>query len=166
MPTFKEKVKSVSLIFACVFRPLRLPLVLSSSYLFISVKLWNGPLFWWYDVNWVFFGNFVLTSSGYANGVIGSGMFSRSSIWHYFYGPNDNNRDPKWTLVRDIYGTWPFWLGFNDDVCVKVLSRIYGAQQLKQNNYSRTLSSLAFAGTIVGMLSFGQSNLFLRFRRN
>jgi len=41
-----------------------------------------------------------------------------------------------------------------------VLSRIYGAQQLKTNNYSRTLSSLAFVGTIVGMLSFGQSNCF------
>ncbi|KAH6909115.1 glycerophosphodiester transporter [Coprinopsis sp. MPI-PUGE-AT-0042] len=36
-----------------------------------------------------------------------------------------------------------------------LLTRIYGSDALAQQNYSRTLSSLAFAGTIVGMVSFG-----------
>ncbi|KAH7927907.1 MFS general substrate transporter [Leucogyrophana mollusca] len=55
-----------------------------------------------------------LFSDGYANGVIGSGIY------------------------RSL-----------------VLTRIYGAPALAANNYSNTLSSLAFAGTVVGMLSFG-----------
>jgi len=37
-----------------------------------------------------------------------------------------------------------------------VLSRIYGADELAHHNYSRILSSVAFAGTIVGMLTFGE----------
>ncbi|KDR66707.1 hypothetical protein GALMADRAFT_232343 [Galerina marginata CBS 339.88] len=36
-----------------------------------------------------------------------------------------------------------------------VLTRIYGADKLSHRNYSRTLTSLAFAGTVVGMLVFG-----------
>ncbi|KDR69641.1 hypothetical protein GALMADRAFT_1352243 [Galerina marginata CBS 339.88] len=36
-----------------------------------------------------------------------------------------------------------------------VLTRIYGAEKLSEHNYSRKLTSLAFAGTIVGMLVFG-----------
>lgn len=36
-----------------------------------------------------------------------------------------------------------------------VLTRIYGKAALEDHAYSRTLSSLAFAGTIVGMLLFG-----------
>lgn len=36
-----------------------------------------------------------------------------------------------------------------------VLTRIYGKAALDNHSYSRTLSSLAFAGTIVGMLLFG-----------
>ena len=38
-----------------------------------------------------------------------------------------------------------------------MLKRIYGAEALSNHDYSRTLSSLAFAGTIVGMLTFGTS---------
>lgn len=70
--TFKERLKTVSLIFAC---------------------------------------GTALFSDGYANGVIGS--------------------------VNTL------------------LSRIYGADELAHHNYSRILSSVAFAGTIVGMLTFG-----------
>jgi MFS family permease len=70
--TFKERLKTVSLIFAC---------------------------------------GTALFSDGYANGVIGS--------------------------VNTL------------------LSRIYGADALAHHNYSRILSSVAFAGTIVGMLTFG-----------
>ncbi|KAF8956504.1 putative metabolite transporter [Flammula alnicola] len=69
---FKERVKSVSLIFAC---------------------------------------GTALFSDGYANGVIGS--------------------------VNTL------------------LTRIYGAEKLSQHNYSRALSSLGFAGAILGMLVFG-----------
>ncbi|EPQ52931.1 MFS Git1p-like glycerophosphoinositol and glycerophosphocholine permease [Gloeophyllum trabeum ATCC 11539] len=36
-----------------------------------------------------------------------------------------------------------------------ILTRIYGKAAMTKNNYSTTLSSLAFAGTIVGMVSFG-----------
>ena len=36
-----------------------------------------------------------------------------------------------------------------------VLRRIYGDEFAKHKNYSTTLSSLAFAGTVVGMLLFG-----------
>ncbi|EFI27912.1 glycerophosphodiester transporter [Coprinopsis cinerea okayama7 len=71
-PTFAQRVKSVSLIFAC---------------------------------------GTALFSDGYANGVIGT--------------------------VNTL------------------LTRIYGAEALANHAYSRTLSSLAFAGTIVGMLLFG-----------
>ncbi|KAF9524855.1 MFS Git1p-related glycerophosphoinositol and glycerophosphocholine permease [Crepidotus variabilis] len=43
---------------------------------------------------------------------------------------------------------------FSDGTC-PLLTRIYGKEALAAHNYSQTLSSLAFAGTIVGMLSFG-----------
>ena len=36
-----------------------------------------------------------------------------------------------------------------------VLKRVYGAEAVAANNYSTTVSSVAFAGTVVGMLSFG-----------
>jgi MFS family permease len=36
-----------------------------------------------------------------------------------------------------------------------VLKRVYGAETVSKHDYSTTLSSLAFAGTIVGMLTFG-----------
>ncbi|PCH42143.1 MFS Git1p-like glycerophosphoinositol and glycerophosphocholine permease [Wolfiporia cocos MD-104 SS10] len=36
-----------------------------------------------------------------------------------------------------------------------VLTRIYGENEIDKHNYSKTLSSVAFAGTIVGMLVFG-----------
>jgi MFS family permease len=71
-PTLKEKIKSVSLIFAC---------------------------------------GTALFSDGYANGVIG----------------NVNT----------------------------LLTRVYGSAELGKHNYSRTLTSLGFAGTVVGMLVFG-----------
>ncbi|KAJ3481751.1 hypothetical protein NLJ89_g12186 [Agrocybe chaxingu] len=37
-----------------------------------------------------------------------------------------------------------------------LLNRIYGPEKLKAHDYSTTLSSLAFAGTIVGMIIFGE----------
>lgn len=36
-----------------------------------------------------------------------------------------------------------------------LLTRIYGKAAITHHNYSTTLSSVAFAGTIVGMLTFG-----------
>ena len=36
-----------------------------------------------------------------------------------------------------------------------VLKRVYGKAALSQHNYSNTLTSVGFAGTVVGMLSFG-----------
>ena len=35
-----------------------------------------------------------------------------------------------------------------------VLTRIYG-EELSKRNYSRTVTSLAFAGTVLGMITFG-----------
>ena len=43
----------------------------------------------------------------------------------------------------------------NFDIPTIVLTRIYGKAETGKHNYSTTLSSLTFAGTIVGMLSFG-----------
>jgi MFS family permease len=40
-------------------------------------------------------------------------------------------------------------------LCLVVLKRIYGAEAVGKHDYSTTLSSLAFAGTVVGMLVFG-----------
>lgn len=41
------------------------------------------------------------------------------------------------------------------DLRVIVLKRIYGTAEVTAHNYSTVLSSVVFAGTIVGMLSFG-----------
>ena len=36
-----------------------------------------------------------------------------------------------------------------------MLKRIYGKERIDNHNYGTTLASVAFAGTIVGMLVFG-----------
>jgi MFS family permease len=36
-----------------------------------------------------------------------------------------------------------------------ILTRIYGKATLAKNNYSTTLTSITFAGFVVGMLGFG-----------
>jgi hypothetical protein len=46
----------------------------------------------------------------------------------------------------EIINTTPLW---------SVLKRVYGTAALSAHNYSTTLSSVGFAGTIVGMLVFG-----------
>ena len=38
---------------------------------------------------------------------------------------------------------------------VTVLTRVYGKAALARNSYSKTLTSVGFAGTVVGMLLFG-----------
>lgn len=48
-----------------------------------------------------------------------------------------------------------FWTGWCAESSPAVLKRIYGAEAVEHNNYATTLASVAFAGTIVGMLSFG-----------
>ncbi|TEB27007.1 MFS general substrate transporter [Coprinellus micaceus] len=68
---------------------------------------------------------------GYANGVIGS---VNTRGLHVSSIPSRNHVDFAKT---------------------KVLTRIYGPEALSKHAYSRTLSSLAFAGTVVGMLLFG-----------
>ncbi|KAF8199592.1 putative metabolite transporter [Pholiota molesta] len=55
-------------------------------------------------------------------------------------------------------GTALFSDGYANGVIGNVntlLTRVYGADKLSQHNYSRTLSSVGFAGTFVGMLVFG-----------
>ncbi|KIJ62762.1 hypothetical protein HYDPIDRAFT_113854 [Hydnomerulius pinastri MD-312] len=55
-------------------------------------------------------------------------------------------------------GTALFSDGYANNVIGSVntlLKRIYGADMLTANNYSNALSSVAFAGTVVGMLIFG-----------
>ncbi|PPQ67528.1 hypothetical protein CVT25_006069 [Psilocybe cyanescens] len=52
-------------------------------------------------------------------------------------------------------GTALFSDGYANGVIGNVLTRVYGADALSHHNYSRTLSSLGFAGTVVGMLTFG-----------
>ncbi|KAF9223445.1 MFS general substrate transporter [Gyrodon lividus] len=55
-------------------------------------------------------------------------------------------------------GTALFSDGYANNVIGMVntlLTRIYGSEALDANNYSKTLTSVAFAGTVVGMLVFG-----------
>ncbi|PPQ80400.1 hypothetical protein CVT24_000676 [Panaeolus cyanescens] len=52
-------------------------------------------------------------------------------------------------------GTALFSDGYANGVIGNVLRRVYGADALAAHNYGTTLSSLGFAGTVVGMLSFG-----------
>ncbi|KAF8150636.1 MFS Git1p-related glycerophosphoinositol and glycerophosphocholine permease [Crassisporium funariophilum] len=52
-------------------------------------------------------------------------------------------------------GTALFSDGYANGIIGTVLTRIYGAAELGKHDYSRTLSSLGFAGTVVGMLTFG-----------
>ncbi|KXN81580.1 hypothetical protein AN958_04419 [Leucoagaricus sp. SymC.cos] len=55
-------------------------------------------------------------------------------------------------------GTALFSDGYSNGVINNVntlLTRIYGSERIEANNYGTTLRSLAFAGTVVGMLLFG-----------
>ncbi|CCM00079.1 uncharacterized protein FIBRA_02106 [Fibroporia radiculosa] len=55
-------------------------------------------------------------------------------------------------------GTALFSDGYANGVIGSVntlLTRIYGADEIAKNNYSKNLTSIAFAGTVVGMLVFG-----------
>ena len=44
---------------------------------------------------------------------------------------------------------------FGIHIVLQVLIRIYGKDEISKHDYSNTLTSVAFAGTIVGMLTFG-----------
>ncbi|KAL4062220.1 major facilitator superfamily domain-containing protein [Scleroderma citrinum] len=52
-------------------------------------------------------------------------------------------------------GTALFSDGYANGIIGSVLGRIYGSDALSGKNYSNTLTSVAFAGTVVGMLVFG-----------
>jgi len=55
-------------------------------------------------------------------------------------------------------GTALFSDGYSNGVINNVntlLTRIYGSDRIEANNYGTTVRSLAFAGTVVGMLLFG-----------
>ncbi|THH12609.1 hypothetical protein EW146_g7533 [Bondarzewia mesenterica] len=80
-------------------------------------------------VSLIFAAGTALFSDGYANGVIGSGAP------HVSFPPQYH---------ADSY------LSVNT-----LLTRIYGKEAVSAHNYSKTLSSVAFAGTVVGMLVFG-----------
>ncbi|KAF9448518.1 putative metabolite transporter [Macrolepiota fuliginosa MF-IS2] len=61
-------------------------------------------------------------------------------------------------------GTALFSDGYSNGVINNVntlLTRIYGSDRIEANNYGTTVRSLAFAGTVVGMLLFGTYNLDL-----
>ncbi|EMD34089.1 hypothetical protein CERSUDRAFT_86845 [Gelatoporia subvermispora B] len=69
-------------------------------------------------------------------------------------------RKPRFSQVSLIFacGTALFSDGYANGVIGDVntlLTRIYGADEVDKHNYSTTLSSLTFAGTVVGMLVFG-----------
>ncbi|KAI0346090.1 putative metabolite transporter [Trametopsis cervina] len=69
-------------------------------------------------------------------------------------------KNPQLKQVSLIFacGTALFADGYANGVISAVntlLTRIYGSAVLKAHNYSTTLTSVTFAGTIVGMLTFG-----------
>ncbi|TFK46065.1 MFS Git1p-related glycerophosphoinositol and glycerophosphocholine permease [Heliocybe sulcata] len=69
-------------------------------------------------------------------------------------------KKPRLSQVSLIFacGTALFSDGYANGVIGSVntlLTRIYGSDAVSAHNYSTVLSSLAFAGTIVGMLTFG-----------
>ncbi|PFH52919.1 hypothetical protein AMATHDRAFT_1657 [Amanita thiersii Skay4041] len=70
--------------------------------------------------------------TGYANGVIGNGM------------PLEHKSGSTLSRLSGI-----------NLILTVVLTRVYGADVLKKHNYSVIISSLGFAGTVVGMLIFG-----------
>ena len=41
---------------------------------------------------------------------------------------------------------------------IPVLTRIYGSEELSMHNYSKTYTSVTFAGTVFGMLTFGEQS--------
>ena len=41
---------------------------------------------------------------------------------------------------------------------IPVLTRIYGSKELSMHNYSKTYTSVTFAGTVFGMLTFGEQS--------
>ena len=80
------------------------------------------------SVSLIFACGTALFSDGYANGVIG----------------NVNTRIYSYSLSLFLHAH-----------ILSVLKRVYGKAALSQHNYSNTLTSVGFAGTVVGMLSFG-----------
>lgn len=86
-------------------------------------------------------------SSGYANGIIGPGMYSN----HHVTGSDSSD------TLRIAFSQYWWVKNLSDDIyhwrCFKVINRIYGSDV--PSNYSRLVSSLLFAGTVLGMISFG-----------
>ncbi|OCB89420.1 MFS Git1p-related glycerophosphoinositol and glycerophosphocholine permease [Sanghuangporus baumii] len=69
-------------------------------------------------------------------------------------------KKPSLSQVSLIFacGTALFSDGYANNIIGSVntlLDRIYGTDAVSAHNYSKTISSLAFAGTVVGMLTFG-----------
>lgn len=132
--SFGDRLKSVSLIFASVL--LRTPFFLTMLNLPYLPASCGTALF----------------SDGYANGVLGSGesplTSSPSPLTHPSFPVNTRMHLRERTTANDT-DTWT------------VLKRVYGADALSSHNYSRTVNSLIFAGTIVGMVLFGTFPLSL-----
>ena len=82
--------------------------------------------------------------TGYANGVIGSGECLQFDV---SFGQRLTISFSKHEYVNQ----WQYSLRLKLIILV-VLRRIY-PEELAKHNYGTTLSSLAFAGTIVGMVS-------------
>ena len=90
----------------------------------------------------------MLDGLGYANGVIGSGVYFVFStlLSRLTYGPSVSVNTRAY-IASIIVSTAAY--------PTAVLKRVYGTAETSKHNYSTTLSSLAFAGTVVGMLTFG-----------
>jgi hypothetical protein len=148
MATFKQKVKSVSLIFAWVW---------------CIALFWNSHCFEWSCGTALFSDGTTQTKTGIETAILIWCRVRQWCYWKWYVGFPDTVLFlfavfvtdfvcEQSTRVRDL--SWPAWLS-DLNFQFPVLSRIYGSKQLSAHDYSRTLSSLAFAGTIVGMLSFG-----------
>lgn len=85
--------------------------------------------------------------SGYANGIIGNGTrFTPVTRKH-------SDHLHSTTHSQHLYVTFSH-LSRGLPTLITVLNRIYG-EELSKHNYSRTVTSLAFVGTIIGMITFG-----------
>ena len=101
----------------------------------------------------------LLVGLGYANGVIGQGESLLFCVVAYIAHKRDSEyqyANSIWvTPISQIYVTYYGLIYFSIHFLSKVLKRTYGDNAVKAHNYSTILSSLTFAGTVVGMLIFG-----------
>lgn len=88
------------------------------------------------------------TFIGYANGVLSNGMCSCEVLLCLSLTLN---------ITVNTSGSQYFSLAESQvlNALCSVLRRVYGSENVTANHYTDVLNSLVFAGTIVGMLTFG-----------